>query len=46
VDGTQLAALDTLQHGLPADAEGGGGDLHGDPACGRIVGDEVPDGRG
>src|SRR5512133_712514 len=43
VDGAQLAALDTLQHGLPGDAEGGGGDLDGDPACGRVAGDEIPD---
>ena len=38
--------LDTLQHGLPGDAEGGGGDLHGDPAGGRVVGDEDADGIG
>src|SRR5215472_10752041 len=46
MDGADFAALDTLQHGLPGDAEGGGGDLDGDPAGGRVVGDEVPDGFG
>src|ERR1700750_1131183 len=46
MDGVQVAALDTLQHGLPGDAEGCGGDLDGDPAGGGMVGDEVPDGFG
>ena len=40
----QVAALDTLQHGLPGDAEGSGGDLDGYPAGGGVVGDEIPDG--
>ena len=43
VDAAEVAALDTLQHDLPGDAQGRGGDLDGDPAGGGIVGDEVPD---
>src|SRR6201989_1214232 len=46
MDGVQVAALDTLQHGLPGDAEGCGGDLDGNPAGGGVVGDEVLDGFG
>src|ERR1700722_3568011 len=46
MDGAEFAALDTLQHGLPGDAEGRGGDLDGDPAGGGVVGDAVPDGFG
>src|SRR5262249_61867390 len=46
MDGAEVAALDTLQHGLPGDAEGRGGDLDGHPAGGGIVGDEIPDGFG
>ena len=44
--GAEFAALDTLQHCLPGDAEGRGGDLDGYPAGGGIVGDELPDGLG
>jgi hypothetical protein len=40
VDGTQLAALDTLQHRLPGDAKRHGGFQHGQPA-GRGVVDET-----
>ena len=46
MDGVQVAAPDTRQHGLPGDAQGNGGDLDGDPADGGVVGDEVPDGLG
>jgi hypothetical protein len=46
VDGAQLAAVDTLQHGLAGDAESRGGDLDRDPACGGVVGDEIADRRG
>src|ERR671918_30884 len=40
VDGFELAALDTLQHGLAGHAEGVGGFEHGEPA-GRGVVDEA-----
>jgi len=46
VDRAEVAALDTLQHGLAGDAEGSGGDLNGNPAGGVVVGDESPDGIG
>ena len=46
MDGAEFAALDTLQHCLPGDAEGRGGDLDGNPAGGGVVGDEIPDGFG
>jgi hypothetical protein len=36
-DGAELAALDTLQHGLAGDAQGAGGVLHGDPAFGCVI---------
>src|SRR5712691_6862046 len=44
--GAEVAALDTLQHGLAGDAEGGGGDLGGDPSGGGVVGDEGAHGAG
>src|SRR6516225_10643320 len=44
MDGAEFAALDTLQHCLPGHAEGRRGDLDGNPACGGVVGDEIPDG--
>jgi hypothetical protein len=40
MDGVQVAALDTLQHGLPGDAQGHGGDLTGTQPAGGVVGDE------
>ena len=41
--GAEFAALDTLQHCLPGDAQGRRGDLDGDPAGGGVVGDELAD---
>ncbi len=44
--GAEVAALDTLRHGLAGDAEGGGGDLGGDPSGAGVAGDEIPGGFG
>jgi hypothetical protein len=46
VGGAELAALDTLQHGLAGHAEGRSGDLHGYPAGWCVVGDERAGGAG
>jgi hypothetical protein len=40
-DAAEVAALDTLQHGPPGDAQGRGGALDGDPTGGGVVGHRV-----